>query len=390
MTYVTTAGEGRDEIRPGRRSRFRFTQTPQWALLHLGLSDAGYRTYSLLLAHVSVTRDDNDVWVSQQKIGAMLGKRREAISRIIAKELAPLGLVDVTAERYGTNNSRKRNIYTVHEEPPPGWSGWASISEWHAANKQETAGQPGRAKNRTSGGDENRASGRDENRTENYTKVELHVGGSGPDIRPSVTRAPAKQQQQDGGKDGRTPTPQPAITRTEGTDFLQTFALQHPAYTLTGKTLRDQALTIDGLLAAGWTQNALYAALISRPLPAAGEITTSPGAILAARLRDITGSPVPTAVPTGLDASPQTPVSRPTASSADKTVAEGKRLPVSGECVGQDGLCGRPTHPGHTQCASCLGYERCWECGTGWKHPNADACQPCLDDIADTLMRAGL
>lgn len=208
-------------------------------------------------------------------------------------------------------------------------------------------------------------------------------------IRPSVPGAP-EEQQQDGGKDGRTPTPPPAITRTEGTDFLQTFALQHPAYTLTGKTLRDQALAIDGLLAAGWTQNALYAALISRPLPAADEITTSPGAILAARLRDIAGSPVPAAVPTGLEASPQMPVSRPVTSSADKTVAEGKRLPVSGECDGRDGMCGRPAEPGHTQCAGCLGYERCWECGTGWKHPDADACQPCLDDIADTLTRAGL
>lgn len=208
-------------------------------------------------------------------------------------------------------------------------------------------------------------------------------------IRPSVPGACEEQQQGDGGTDGRTSTPPPAITRTEGTDFLQTFGLQHPAYTLSGKTLRDQALTIDGLLAAGWTQNALYATLISRPLPAAGEITTSPGAILAARLRDIVGSPVPAAVPLALDASPQTPVSRPTTSSADKSVAEGKALPQSGECVGQDGLCGRPIVHGHELCMHCLGYERCWECGTGCKHPDAEACDTCLDDIRDTLTAAG-
>lgn len=386
MTQITSQG---DEIRPGRRSRFRFTQTPQWALLYLDLSDAGYRTYSLLLAHVNVTRDDNDVWVSQQKIAAMLSKSRERVSRIITKELVPLGLIDVTTERYGANNSRKRNIYTVHEEPPPGWSGWASISEWHAAHKGVSAVQPGRDRNVTSGRDEKRTSGRDENSTENYTKGELHEGGSETDFRPSVPRGRTKQQQ-DGGKDGRTPTPPTAITRTEGTDFLQTFALQHPAYTLTGKTLRDQALTIDGLLAAGWTQNALYAALVARPLPAAEEITTSPGALLAARLRDIVTIPVPDPAATVPDTKPQAPVSRPAASAADKTVAEGKRLPQGGECDGHDGMCGRPVYPGYHQCPTCLGYERCWECGTGWKPQDADACQTCLDDIADILARAGL
>lgn len=207
-------------------------------------------------------------------------------------------------------------------------------------------------------------------------------------IRPSVADASAKQQREDGGKDGRTPTPPAAITRTEGTDFLQAFALQHPAYTLTGKTLRDQALTIDGLLAAGWTQNALYAALVARPLPAAEEITTSPGALLAARLRDIVTIPVPDPAATVPDMTPQAAASRPAASAADKTVAEGARLPESGECDGHDGMCGRPVYPGYHQCAGCLGYERCWECGTGWKPQDADACQSCLDDVADILARA--
>ncbi len=164
-----------DEVRPGRRSRYRFTQTPQWALLLPELSDAGYRAYSLLLAHVSQERDDALVWPHQRSLAAMLSKRPEALSRVITKELVPLGLVDVEARRYGANRSRRRNVYTVHEEPPEGWQGVASVGEWYAAHR-ETAGQPGDAKNRVSGDAKNRASGDAKNRAGNYTKGDLHEG----------------------------------------------------------------------------------------------------------------------------------------------------------------------------------------------------------------------
>ncbi|MEU9568175.1 hypothetical protein AB0D16_40460, partial [Streptomyces sp. NPDC048161] len=171
-----------DEVRPGRRSRFRFTQTPQWALLLSELSDAGYRAYSLLVAHVSTERDDVLVWPQQRSLGDMLGKRPEAISRVITRELVPLGLVDVDVKRYGLNNSRRRNVYTVHEEPPPGWEGYATIQEWYAANKPKTtkpAGQPGHAKNRVSGDAKDRASGHAKNRAGNDTKPELDETGEG-------------------------------------------------------------------------------------------------------------------------------------------------------------------------------------------------------------------
>lgn len=169
-----------DEIRPGRRSRFKFTQTPQWALLLADLSDAGYRAYSLLLAHVSTDRDDALVWPHQKSLAHMLSKRPEAVSRVVTKELVPLGLVDVEVKRYGANNSRRRNVYTVHEEPPEGWQGIASVTEWYAVRKQEkseTAGQPGHAKNRVSGDAKNRASGHAKNRAGNYTNGELDEGG---------------------------------------------------------------------------------------------------------------------------------------------------------------------------------------------------------------------
>lgn len=177
-----------DKVRRGRTSRWRFTQTPQWVLLMAELSDPGYRIYSLLLAHVNITDDDGEVWPQQQTMAEMLDRHRNSISRVITKELVPLGLVDVEVERYGTNNSRRRNIYTVHELPPDGFDGWASIAEWYAAHPRpepaptnrrdrKNAGHPGRTKNSASGRTTDGASTRTKNsavtrRRKNKTKEE--------------------------------------------------------------------------------------------------------------------------------------------------------------------------------------------------------------------------
>ncbi|MGA5599563.1 hypothetical protein ACPCUF_00755 [Streptomyces griseoincarnatus] len=165
-----------DEVRPGRRSRYRFTQTPQWALLWADLTDAGYRVYSLLLAHVNAERGDALVWPTQTSLAAMLGKHANTISRIVTKELSRLGLVDVEVVRYGPNKTRRRNVYTVHEVPPADWEGWASLQEWYAAYRDEssnTAGQPGPTKNVGSGPTKNEGSGPTKNGVENYTKAQL-------------------------------------------------------------------------------------------------------------------------------------------------------------------------------------------------------------------------
>ena len=169
-----------DKIRRGRTSRWKFTQTPQWALLMTELSDPGYRIYSLLLAHVNITDDDGEVWPQQQTMAEMLDRHRNSISRVVTKELIPLGLADVEVERYGTNNSRRRNIYTVHELPPDGFDGWASIAEWYDAHPRpepaptnrrdrKNAGQPGRTKNGASG---RTADGAVTRRRKNKTKEE--------------------------------------------------------------------------------------------------------------------------------------------------------------------------------------------------------------------------
>lgn len=125
------------ELRPGRRAPYPFTQTPQWALLMTELTDREFRVYTLLLAHLNSSRGDNLAWPSVENMGAMLGRHRNRIGEAITG-LVRHGLVDRHVVRHGDSNSRRRNIYVVHETPPDGWSGWDGIGHWHRENQPES------------------------------------------------------------------------------------------------------------------------------------------------------------------------------------------------------------------------------------------------------------
>jgi hypothetical protein len=118
---------------------------PQWVLLLKGQGDltpAGFMLYCLLLAHVNTSRGDGRTWVTQESIGKMLDMHPNSVGRLINGELARLGLVDVSTHRYGDNNTRKRNVYTVHEVPEKSFTGFRSLAAWHAANKSEEGEPP--------------------------------------------------------------------------------------------------------------------------------------------------------------------------------------------------------------------------------------------------------
>jgi hypothetical protein len=122
-----------DELRHGRRSRYPFVMVPLWAIFlkkSKGLSPTGFMVYTLLLAHVNSSREDGIAWPSQATLGDILDVHPDTIGRIINKELKPLGMVDVRVHRYGDNNSRRRNIYTVHEWPEEGFEGFVSLSDY--------------------------------------------------------------------------------------------------------------------------------------------------------------------------------------------------------------------------------------------------------------------
>ncbi|MGW3971133.1 helix-turn-helix domain-containing protein [Streptomyces ardesiacus] len=207
-----------DEIRPGRRSRYRFTQTPQWALLWTDVSDAAYRAYSLLLAHVNAERGDGLVWPTQANLATMLGKHPNSVSRVITKELARLGLVDVEKVPYGANKMRRRNVYTVHEEPPADWQGWASIREFYAENRPAQAAAAGDPGSTTNGESEVTTNGESEvtkNGVGNYTKRELdkEQQGEAPSARSAgaARRATAGRSAREprGGSAAADKTPRP-------------------------------------------------------------------------------------------------------------------------------------------------------------------------------------
>lgn len=106
------------EFKKGRRSRYKFTMTPQWVLLMTELTHPAFRLYCLMVAHVNTDRGDQLVWPQQKTLAKMLGYKRRASLDPLIKLLVKLELIEVEDKRYGHNNSRRRNVYTVHEEPP--------------------------------------------------------------------------------------------------------------------------------------------------------------------------------------------------------------------------------------------------------------------------------
>lgn len=105
--------------------------------------------------------------------------------------------------------------------------------------------------------------------------------------RPSVPEQVVEQKE--GRTDGASVPSQ--IARNEGVDLLLAIGAEKPEFLLTGTTLRDQGLTVTGMLAEGWTREQLRQIISGRELPS--PIRTTVGAIVATRLRQALTSPVP-------------------------------------------------------------------------------------------------
>ncbi|MFJ2778514.1 hypothetical protein [Kitasatospora sp. NPDC087315] len=124
----------------------------------------------------------------------------------------------------------------------------------------------------------------------------------------------------------------PILSRsTEGMELLLELGRCEPRMALAGKPLADQAARVEGLLAGGWSRDALTG-ILSAPLPE--KITRSVGAVLAARL---------TKVP------PFPPAHRPAEATAPAPVPR----PSKPECAGRDGMCGRYVSAVGKLCSAC-------------------------------------
>ncbi|MEU1284861.1 helix-turn-helix domain-containing protein [Kitasatospora sp. NPDC005856] len=124
-------------------------------------------------------------------------------------------------------------------------------------------------------------------------------------------------------KEAEQPSVRPPEKLTAGMALLLELGRREPRMALAGKPLSDQAARVEGLLAGGWTRDAL-AGIIAAPLP--DKVTHSVGAIVAARIAKVPIVPAPRQESGG---------------------------PRRHECPGQAGMCGRPVAGAGQVCGAC-------------------------------------
>ncbi|MFD5432071.1 helix-turn-helix domain-containing protein [Kitasatospora sp. NPDC127067] len=124
-------------------------------------------------------------------------------------------------------------------------------------------------------------------------------------------------------KDVEEPSVRPSEKLTAGMALLLELGRREPRMALAGKPLCDQAARVEGLLAGGWTREALTG-ILSAPLPET--VTHSVGAVLAGRITKL----------------PAVPAARGTTDG-----------PRRHECPGRGGMCGRPVAGAGQVCGVC-------------------------------------
>ena len=209
--------------------------------------------------------------------------------------------------------------------------------------------------------------------------------------RPSVPASGQQNAETDGGTDGSGSQMDEKTVKAEqvavspGVELLLAIGAEQPEFLLSGKTLQDQGLLVTGMLDAGWTREQLRHIVAGRPLPE--KIHTTVGGLISKRLRDAVAGPPPGSV-RRLPEPPLAPSwlrgdDRPTPTPDSWESQQSMYLLDSraGECVGDGGMCGRPTEAGYDQCASCMGWEFCGECGAR-RAPRGEVCRDCVAEQA--------
>lgn len=133
------------EIGEGRR--FPFHVVGHWVMLAIDpktgkiLHPAARTLYSILKMHAN--RDTAEAKPSTETLAELMGVSRGDKVTPYLQALVRVGAIDIDVRRTGVNRMRKRNFYTVHESPPPGYTGYLSLAEYYAVRKGKTAGQSG-------------------------------------------------------------------------------------------------------------------------------------------------------------------------------------------------------------------------------------------------------
>lgn len=113
-------------LETGRRAPF--AMVPEWILL-ADVSPQAKALYVLLVAHTNSLRGDGLAWPGMEAMAAILGYRKRQTVGKYVRELEELGAIDV---HMTISKNGRRNTYVVHETPPEGYTGHASLSAFYA------------------------------------------------------------------------------------------------------------------------------------------------------------------------------------------------------------------------------------------------------------------
>jgi hypothetical protein len=138
---VSAADESDDLLLPGRGfATHHWTQVPEWVTL-ADVSDRATRLYTVLAAHVNHRRElpdgtpDRRSFPGQKRIASMLRCSPDRV-RLALRELENIDAIATTVVRWGPNRMKRRNLYTVHLDPPRGYRGEVSITRYGHENPQ--------------------------------------------------------------------------------------------------------------------------------------------------------------------------------------------------------------------------------------------------------------
>lgn len=145
-------------IRSGRTGPT-WSAVPDW-IMFAGYSVQAQQVYKILKAHCNTERGDGLVWPTQTVIamllkgskmtGAPRGDKIKPYIDELARDLSdcPEGSGGAITVEY-TATMPRRTIYTVHDAPPPGYTGPLTLADWYRANGPATRCTPVRGRRRT-------------------------------------------------------------------------------------------------------------------------------------------------------------------------------------------------------------------------------------------------
>ncbi|MFG2984963.1 hypothetical protein ACGFYQ_27515 [Streptomyces sp. NPDC048258] len=177
-----------------------------------------------------------------------------------------------------------------------------------------------------------------------------------------------------------------AVAPTEGVLLLTAIGSELPAFRLTGKTLRDQGLLVDGLLASGWSPEQIRDVVADRPLPE--KLTKTVGAVISSRIGAAADSPAPSVAPLlprqakGWHDQDQAPDEETyTAPAFGEHIASPRFHEYTGDDRGIP--CGKPCDPVTGLCREHSGERPCPVSGCPRWTPNTGPCDTCGRELAE-------